>query len=485
MKKFKVLMFACSAFLSVPAVQALEWEKWHNVYTAFNGVHGDNRSVDFLNEFERLSGTYAILGMDMVNTGTRVRLCDPNWRQAHAYFSLPKDVQDILQRIGLVAYDGQYFNFTRSLSVTYLVYPSMESARILHCKGIIWLTVALKLLALSEGQVTFVRSFDMSDGALHVRSLPNDFLLREYSADMEPWLDMQIIRNNANEPFAFASVLVPPSSARIARYTHDGRVQVIIHVIAPQGFHVQGPADIERVLSHFTAPGEHSCLSPMSFEQIQANLSLCNAAEAGDVDRVRTLLDSGMACIAPTELYTGCTVLHIAAKNGRTDVMRILLQKIEQEQMDTLDGTETPFHLAVDGEHADTVQILLDHMTPEQRKWQLEDIKKELTVLMFIAMRGNLAIVDILLKAMTLEQVQIRDGDGMMALHLAAECGHADVVMFLIEKLITLGMSQEGVTNMLKNLTPSQDSNPYENWVAKVRKFPGCVQILKPYIPEL
>ncbi|GLE06703.1 hypothetical protein PINS_up016110 [Pythium insidiosum] len=52
---------------------------------------------------------------------------------------------------------------------------------------------------------------------------------------------------------------------------------------------------------------------------------LFNAVEAGDITRVRTLLDDGMSVHVRNE--DGCTPIHVAAKCGQTEVFRLLLDR--------------------------------------------------------------------------------------------------------------------------------------------------------------
>jgi hypothetical protein len=79
--------------------------------------------------------------------------------------------------------------------------------------------------------------------------------------------------------------------------------------------------------------------------------------------------------------------------------------------------------------------------------------------------------------------VQIQDDDGKTAIHLAAENGYAFIVQLLLEDFKRKGMNGNAIKRILEVLKTRHWR--HDDWIEKVQKFPDCVRILKPYIPEL
>lgn len=80
------------------------------------------------------------------------------------------------------------------------------------------------------------------------------------------------------------------------------------------------------------------------------------AANTNDVDRLKSLLESGIDPKASDEFQR--SALHLAASKGYTDVVRLLLDYgADPNQVDSLGNT--PLHLAVCTNHISVVTLLL------------------------------------------------------------------------------------------------------------------------------
>lgn len=85
--------------------------------------------------------------------------------------------------------------------------------------------------------------------------------------------------------------------------------------------------------------------------------TLIRAAEEGNVEAIRTLLDSGAD---PNDARgDGLTPLHLASLNGHTEAARILLAAGADVGPESRIGAYTPLHLAARGGHPDVVELLL------------------------------------------------------------------------------------------------------------------------------
>ena len=123
-----------------------------------------------------------------------------------------------------------------------------------------------------------------------------------------------------------------------------------------------------------------------------AGASLYKAAEAGDIDKVQSLLDAGTVPDSYREPEEGWTALISSAHEGHGKVVTLLLDA---------------------GAHVDWVGP-----------------KHSVTALNEAAYNGNTDVVAILLKAGA--SVKRVDKDGLTALHTAAGCGHAETVKLLL-----------------------------------------------------
>ena len=123
--------------------------------------------------------------------------------------------------------------------------------------------------------------------------------------------------------------------------------------------------------------------------------------------------------------YAG-TALHISAKNGNAEMVKLLLKHNATIDAKTFGYDETPLHIASEKGHLEVVKLLLDHKASIN-----ETDKYRETPLHKAAEKGHLKIVKVLLEnsASILEK---KFGD--TAISTAAEKGHIEIVKLFLEK---------------------------------------------------
>jgi len=123
------------------------------------------------------------------------------------------------------------------------------------------------------------------------------------------------------------------------------------------------------------------------------SLALCdeihNAAKSGDLAKVKALLKVNPDLVSSKD-NDGVTPLHLAAQNGRKDLVELLLAKKAEVNAKAINGW-TPLHYAARDGHKDVVKLLL----------------------------ANKAEVD------------ARNRNGVTPLFMAKSMGHTDVAEFL------------------------------------------------------
>src|SRR5262245_38576630 len=87
---------------------------------------------------------------------------------------------------------------------------------------------------------------------------------------------------------------------------------------------------------------------------------IIDAAESGDVVRVRQLLDQGAVVKSVTNGRYPWTPLMNAASRGNTDVVRLLLERCADPDRQDLDSFRAVTLAAADG-HWDIVRLLVEH----------------------------------------------------------------------------------------------------------------------------
>jgi hypothetical protein len=490
-KNFGIFISAASALWPMPSMaSALQWKLENGVYCGFNGRK--EISHDYPSGLLRPT---AILQMGLVNAEIRARR-DGDHHEAMAYFSLPSEIQEWLKRLGLVAEEGEFFRFAHSLGVEYRVYSSIQSVEVLYFH--IWdrynmaKAVAVKLVSLRKGRVDFNNPTDQSDSTCCTQSLLNGFVLRKgelirndhYSGidfdGLKKWQKIKITGHDPNKIFAFAAIVVYPNPCG-RRYILRGEIRAIVYVVLSRGSRIQNAEGIERILSSLVPSGTLNCVTPMSPEQRKKNEDLLDAAKKDDIGKMHSLLQAGADVGAVND--GNYMPIHFVARNGSVEGMQELFNAETPLGISTDEHNETPLHFAVNGGHDKFVSAFLKSVPPEKLRSLLGyGDENNWTPLSIAAYGGHRAIVEMLLPHMTLEQIQIGGCDSKMAIHLAAANGYADIVELLLKHLSTRGMTQNAVSKMLKNF---KYPSGFTFWMDRVRKSPSCVQILKPYVPEL
>ena len=146
------------------------------------------------------------------------------------------------------------------------------------------------------------------------------------------------------------------------------------------------------------------------------------AAEKGELDHVKKLLESGVDPNTVDDI--GTSALHIAAKEGHWDIARLLLEKKASPRLQ--DGhNATPLHRAIKPGHTKIVRLLLD-CDPTL----CESVTDPTRMLCLAASHGHLEIAQILLdhNVPTLDKAPQNT-----ALHYAAKYGFPEVCNLLLE----------------------------------------------------
>ncbi|CAB1336564.1 unnamed protein product [Coregonus sp. 'balchen'] len=150
------------------------------------------------------------------------------------------------------------------------------------------------------------------------------------------------------------------------------------------------------------------------------------ASQRGYARCVEVLLAQGASCLLNENRHMW-TPLHVAAANGHTECLQMLVDSGEEADLTNITDTQeqTPLMLAILGGHTDCVHLLL-----EKGAWPDAKDKRGSTALHRGAVLGRDDCVTAMLdhKASAL----CRDGQGRTPLHYAASRGHTDILASLL-----------------------------------------------------
>jgi ankyrin repeat protein len=153
--------------------------------------------------------------------------------------------------------------------------------------------------------------------------------------------------------------------------------------------------------------------------------ALLEAVAKKDVVRVRALLREGVRPVASSA--TGTPVLHVAARLGAVEVIRVLLEAGVPVEVKERQGLlRTTLGVAADEGHVEAVELLLAHgANPNHLSWN------NTPLLLSPASSGHCAVV----KALLARGAQVRQSDrnGSTPLEVAARNGHLACVIALLE----------------------------------------------------
>ncbi len=198
---------------------------------------------------------------------------------------------------------------------------------------------------------------------------------------------------------------------------------------------------------------------------------LIKASINGDIATVQQLLERGTNRHIVDSWDYGNTPLHLAAQEGHTEIVQLLLENDDTEKSGCLKASKirsinrdryTPLHLAAKNGHTYTVAVLLDHIPTDWINYttysgksafdlvvtadhtdivriMLEKVRDHIPdsclarSLLCAAQNGNVTIVKLLLEAgVTSNTRDLRHG--WTALHFAAYNGHEELIPLLMSK---------------------------------------------------
>ncbi|VDB86730.1 unnamed protein product [Peniophora sp. CBMAI 1063] len=178
---------------------------------------------------------------------------------------------------------------------------------------------------------------------------------------------------------------------------------------------------------------------------------LHHAASAGSVDAFSLLLDYGALGLINDTDEDGNTPLHLNAKEGNLDLMRMLLEHLgvdgaeSSARIDARNNQgQTAFHCAAWSHTAEAGRFLLEHGA-------LVDVtdKDGNTPLHVGAANGNLEIIQMLLEHPRADaedpgdRIHARNKQGQTALHCSAREGKAEAVRLLLERGALVDVTDE------------------------------------------
>jgi len=154
--------------------------------------------------------------------------------------------------------------------------------------------------------------------------------------------------------------------------------------------------------------------------------ALIRAAEEGDTETVKLLLDQGADIEAKNN--DGLTALHTALENGRTETAALLIARGADVEAEEKDSPWKVQHWAAWEGLTETIELLLDKGADIEAK----DKEDGCTALHHAANGGHTETVELLLNREA--DIEATDNDGRTALMKAASNGHTEVVELLLDK---------------------------------------------------
>ena len=152
------------------------------------------------------------------------------------------------------------------------------------------------------------------------------------------------------------------------------------------------------------------------------------AAERGEVDKVRKLLEGGRCDVNCVDT-SGYTPLHRAAYWGHLDVVKVLMSEFKADVNAHTNSGETLLHIVASGGHLDVVKVLIS----EFKAGVNACTNRGETPLHRAASEGHLDVVKVLISEFKAD-VNACNNSGETPLHRAAYWGYLDVVKVLISE---------------------------------------------------
>ena len=155
---------------------------------------------------------------------------------------------------------------------------------------------------------------------------------------------------------------------------------------------------------------------------------LHEAAESGDVDKVRKLIEGGRYSVDCVD-GNGWTPLHKAASRGHVDVVRVLVSEFSANANACTGNGDTPLHLAASSGHLDVVRVFVSDSKADVNACA----QSGETPLHLASYRGHLDVVRVLVSEFS-ANANACTSNGDTPLHLAASSGHLDVVRVFVSE---------------------------------------------------
>jgi ankyrin len=168
------------------------------------------------------------------------------------------------------------------------------------------------------------------------------------------------------------------------------------------------------------------------------------AAKAGKIDVLRLLLDCWPDGISEKNRMLENTPLHLAAERGHTEMVGLLVERWPEGVREKNKWGYTPLHLAAERGHTDAVRLLVErwpegmraktkvvgHLPPHIYNMPLS-VHGD-TPLHSAARKGHHGVMRVLVEAWP-EGIREKNAHGNTPLHLAAQGGKTGVVRLLVE----------------------------------------------------
>ena len=153
------------------------------------------------------------------------------------------------------------------------------------------------------------------------------------------------------------------------------------------------------------------------------------AAESGDVDKVRELLQSGEYNVNCTD-SNGRTPLHYACAKGHLDMVKVLISEFKADVLfKDINGCIPLMDAASNGWEHIVLTLLNEYHCPSNIK-----SKNNKTLLHWACNGGNVSLVQTLIRDHKAD-INARDDENNTSLHVAALGGKKEVALFLINEV--------------------------------------------------
>ena len=164
--------------------------------------------------------------------------------------------------------------------------------------------------------------------------------------------------------------------------------------------------------------------SPKHVYKLQDSLLL--ASRRGDTETVRALLDDGVSPSCSNDRGDSC--LHMACAGGCQDIVRLLLDACANVTASDVLG-RTCLHVVCEVGSVELLQMILDR---KDHRVNINALATgSITPLHLCSMLGHHQVARLLL--LSGASLELKDGQGMTAIHHAASKGHLDMVNLLGE----------------------------------------------------